>query len=205
MSRGLRGHPQAAAVRRFSLPDLPREPWKNGGGWTRTIASHEVDGQTLWRVSVADIDAAGPFSRFEGMDRTAVMIRGARLRLAGLADDRNAAHDLVFDGPGSRLQFPGERALHGDAPAIPTQLWNVMVRRGHGRADVAVARDEAVSLPLAPHVLVLVLRGEFALAGPDAEAASLHTDEGLHLRGLQTPWILAPRQAGSLLLITALD
>lgn len=196
------GPPSAAGVRRFSLPELPREPWKNHAGWTRTIASQvQHDGLIAWRVSVADIDAAGPFSCFEGMDRTAVMVRGARLHLSGSAD---GSDDLVFDGPGSRLRFPGERALHCDAPEIPTQLWNVMVRRGHGHADVAVARDEAVSLPLASHVLVLVLRGRFDLDGQDTDPASLHTDEGLHLAGLSTPMSLVPRQAGSLLLITAL-
>ena len=192
-------HLRVAGLRRFALAELPREPWKNGAGWTRTIASHEVDGQTRWRVSVANIEAAGPFSRFDGMDRTAVMVRGARLRLA------NEYEALTFDGPGSQVRFPGEWALHCDAPHIPTQLWNVMVRRGRGRAGVRIARDEAVTLRLVPQVLVLVLRGQFDLAGhTQAATLPLCADEGLHLTALQTPLGLTPRQAGSLLLITAL-
>lgn len=53
---------------------LPPEPWKNGGGVTRTLA---VDGQAAvprWRVSIADIEQDGPYSRFPGYDRVSVVL-----------------------------------------------------------------------------------------------------------------------------------
>jgi len=46
---------------------MRRMPWKNGGGVTTEIAI-APEGATLdnfdWRVSTAQVDAAGPFSRF---------------------------------------------------------------------------------------------------------------------------------------------
>ena len=46
--------------------DYVRMPWKNGGGQTTEIVVHPA-GATLaefdWRVSIADVDADGPFSQ----------------------------------------------------------------------------------------------------------------------------------------------
>ncbi len=181
-------------LRRFAIETLPREAWKNGGGWTRTVASREQQGRLRWRVSVADIGAAGPFSRFEGMDRTAVMVQGGALGLIG-------QHQAWrFDGPGSYAQFPGELDLQCEAPQQPTQLWNVMVQRGQAQADLLIADEDTVSLPSAPDLLALVLRGRFELALPGAEPLLLLPGEGLQLQDLATPGSLAARAAHSLLL-----
>ncbi|MCB2071086.1 MAG: HutD family protein, partial [Ottowia sp.] len=63
----------------FALADLPAEPWKNGGGRTRTVATWPA-GAGLSdfdaRVSVATIAASGPFSRFPGIDRQIVLLSG---------------------------------------------------------------------------------------------------------------------------------
>lgn len=190
--------PAACSLRRFAVDTLPREPWKNSGGWTRTIASQEALGQLRWRVSVADIAAAGPFSRFDGMERTAVMIRGTELCLNSETD---AWH---FDGLGSVAQFSGERMLQCSKPGVPTQLWNVMVRRGQAEAHLRIVEDQTVDLPLAPDVLVLVLRGCFELTMHRAETQTFAAGEGLHLQGRVAPERLAPCEAKSLLLITAL-
>lgn len=190
-------HPAVGSLRYFSIDALPREAWKNGGGWTRTVASHDTAHRLRWRVSVADITAAGPFSCFDGLERTAVMVRGAGLCLSG---DTGAWR---FDGPGSLAQFPGELALHCDAPSVPTQLWNVMVRRGQAHAKLLVAED-AVDLSPAPDVLVLVLRGRFELVLPEANPLALSVDEGLHLQGLAAVARIVACQANSLLLVTTL-
>lgn len=186
------------SLRRFAIEALPREAWKNGGGWTRTVASHGPADQPYWRVSVADIGAAGPFSRFDGMDRTAVMVRGGALCLSGKTE---AWH---FDGPGSFAQFPGELALQCAAPELPTQLWNVMVRRGQAQADLLIVEQDTVSLPCAPDLLLLVLRGRFALTRPGTEPLVLAEGEGLHLQDLVASGHLTPSEANSLLLVTAL-
>lgn len=190
--------PAAVPLRRFSIEALSREAWKNGGGWTRTVASHHVQGQIYWRVSVADIDASGPFSRFEGMDRIAVVVRGTGLRLSSESRVWN------LDSLGSIAQFPGELAFRGDALEVPVQLWNVMVRRGQAQADLLLVEDETVQIPSAPHVLILVLRGRFELSLSEAGPIILADGEGLHLQGRAATGYLAPREANSLLLITVL-
>ncbi|MEC4600651.1 HutD family protein, partial [Burkholderia vietnamiensis] len=56
--------PAVATIRGAALV---ASPWKNGGGVTREIAAYPP-GAALdafaWRVSVADVGAGGPFSRF---------------------------------------------------------------------------------------------------------------------------------------------
>jgi len=189
--------PVPAAPRCFAIDELPRERWKNGGGWTRTVASAtDADGQLRWRVSVADIEAAGPFSAFAGLDRSAVMLRGGRLRLQG---DGQA---WTFDGPGSLAQFPGELALQCDAPDRPTRLWNVMVRRGVAQARLQLLREVATDLPAAPDLLVFVLQGRFDAVGVDG--LSLGPGEGLHRQGAAPALRLTPVEPGSLLLVTEL-
>ena len=69
--------------------DLVASPWKNGGGVTREVAAWP-EGAGLdtfvWRVSVADVAQAGPFSRFDGVDRTLVLLCGAGMLLDELGD-----------------------------------------------------------------------------------------------------------------------
>lgn len=66
MRRGLRhGRILRAAER-------PALPWKNGGGVTREVVAHPPGsdlGHFDWRVSIAEIHNAGPFSRFPGIER----------------------------------------------------------------------------------------------------------------------------------------
>jgi hypothetical protein len=188
----------ARSLRRFAVEALPPEAWKNGGGWTRTVASHEVQGVLRWRVSVADISAAGLFSRFDGMDRTAIMVRGADLRLSG------ESGVWQLEGPGSFAQFPGELALRCSEPGEPTQLWNVMVRRGQAEADLFIAENQTVDLPLAPDVLVLVLRGRFELAISGSEPLILGAGEGVHLQDLVETMQLSHCEANSQLIVMAL-
>jgi len=141
----------------FSIDALRREPWRNGAGWTRTVCTHEDDNQVLWRVSLADITATAAFSRFEGMERIAVMVSGTQLRLF------NAEVQLNFDGIGSQIQFPGEWALQCRAPEQETQLLNIMLRRGKAQARVEVIKGSAFTLRPNGSQVVLVLRGQFQL------------------------------------------
>lgn len=185
-------------MHRFRVDDLPREPWRNGAGWTRTVCSREVGGQPCWRVSVADITAAGPFSRFEGMDRTAVMVCGGGLCLS------NADVRLVFDGPGSVVQFPGEWALRCDAPEVPTQLLNILVRRGSAGARVLLAADEPLALPPGGQQVALVLRGQFELVSPTGARHILGAGEGVHWQWQDAGWRTVPITGGGAMVWCAL-
>jgi environmental stress-induced protein Ves len=84
--------------------EYPTQPWKNGGGLTREVlkvpqsAAAEFD----WRLSLATIDAPGPFSNFAGYDRTLVLVEGAGVHLDfgthGFRALRAAGEMAAFDG-----------------------------------------------------------------------------------------------------------
>ncbi len=78
-------------------------PWKNGGGQTREI-HREPPGPAAfdWRLSLAAVDRGGPFSAFEGYDRTLVLVRGAGIELSfgphGQAKLSAVGQVVSFDG-----------------------------------------------------------------------------------------------------------
>jgi uncharacterized protein len=78
-------------------------PWKNGGGVTHEAMRVPAVGDPFrWRVSVARIDASGPFSDFAAYHRTMVLLRGGGVRLKfsnGEGRELREVGDMVeFDG-----------------------------------------------------------------------------------------------------------
>ena len=63
--------------------DLLGNPWKNGTGVTREVVNH-LPGAALdacaWRISLADVAQAGPFSQFEGVDQALVLLEAGSTR-----------------------------------------------------------------------------------------------------------------------------
>ncbi len=180
----------ASKLNPFAIDELVPEPWQNGAGWTRTLCSHVVDGEVLWRVSVADITAASDFSQFPGMDRTAVMVRGGRLQLS------NAEGQLHLDRVGSQIRFPGEWALRCSLPdhhKKPTQLLNIMVRRGQvqGRVDTVTGTAHALLADNCPG-LVLVLRGAFQWTSANDSRHILQARQGIQWQHLAQDWHADP-------------
>jgi environmental stress-induced protein Ves len=105
-------------------------PWKNGGGVTREVAVFPVDASMdnfLWRVSMAEVTEAGPFSLFAHIDRHLTVLSGS-LKLA--FNDRS-----VILATGESLAFAGDVAVSG-VPLAPVTDLNVMTRRGQIRAEV---------------------------------------------------------------------
>ena len=111
--------------------DYPSRPWKNGGGTTRDIIV-SPPGASLdefdWRLSLAQVDRDGPFSRFDNVDRTLVLLSGA-MTLQEL--DRRI--ELVRGEP---VEFPGERAIEATLNGGSTLDFNVMTRRGRTQHTV---------------------------------------------------------------------
>ena len=83
--------------------ELVETPWKNGGGITRDIASETVGDVVLWRLSMADVGADGPFSSFAGLTRILTVIEGDGLILQGPDGDLTVgyARPVTFDGGGA--------------------------------------------------------------------------------------------------------
>ena len=71
--------PKLQIIRRASFTATP---WKNGGGITHEAIRVPAGGDTFrWRVSVAHINASGPFSEFAEYNRKMVLLQGAGIDL----------------------------------------------------------------------------------------------------------------------------
>jgi uncharacterized protein len=96
-------------------------PWKNGGGITREAIRVPAQGAAfVWRVSVAQIDASGPFSDFAAYNRTMVLLKGAGLEL-----EFGNGQQRVLDRVGEMAQFDGALATHCrllDGPCVDLNL-----------------------------------------------------------------------------------
>lgn len=105
--------------------DVPPQPWRNGGGRTRELLAWPPGPGWRIRISLADIDADGPFSAFAGVRRWFAVIEGAGVVLSFSGDDARrlttADEPLGFDGAAA----PGCRLVDG-----PTRDLNLMLRDG---------------------------------------------------------------------------
>ena len=92
----------------FKAATRPEMPWKNGGGITRLVESCPGKGREFsWRMSLADVNEAGPFSVFPGISRLMGILEG-RLRL----EVQDMAPVELTPG-GSAFAFPGDAPAHG--------------------------------------------------------------------------------------------
>ena len=116
-------------LNRFDFADLPVSPWRNGGGETREITSQPPGNAEFgWRASIATIAQDGPFSAFNGIDRSITLLEGDGVHLysEGLID-----HQLQRIG--EPFAFSGDVALEARLLGSSSQDFNIMTRRGHTR------------------------------------------------------------------------
>ncbi|GLX22152.1 HutD/Ves family protein [Streptomyces lavendulae] len=152
--------PGPAEIRILRAADRTAAPWKNGGGVTREIAARPEGAGTAdfaWRVSLAEVEADGPFSSFPGVDRILTLAEGAGMDLTvggarRLVDERYAPQ-----------HFPGDRPTDCRLLGGPVVNFNVMYHRDRVRARTAVVRGELALSALPDETLVVV-----ALEGPAA-------------------------------------
>ncbi len=64
-----------------ALHDSPRQLWRNGGGVTRELLAWPDAQDWRLRISVADIEADGPFSTFPGAQRWFAVLLGGGIAL----------------------------------------------------------------------------------------------------------------------------
>lgn len=136
-----------------SLDQVRSQAWKNGGGTTRELLAWPS--ATDWRVrlSVAEVEADGPFSRFDGVQRCFAVLSGAGVRLVvdGQAHELTPAGDpLAFDG-GADTQC----TLLGGA----TQDFNLMTRG-------ACAVLQRVQAPVVMAASPALLQAVYAVSAP---------------------------------------
>jgi uncharacterized protein len=156
-------------------------PWKNGGGVTREIDA-EPKGAALdaftWRLSIANVDVAGAFSRFADIDRTLVLLKGAGMHLH---EASGRVHALTQ--PLAMASFAGETPIDATLDNGPTRDFNVMVRRGRATATVQAHRS-STSLSLTDDVgltLIFCVRGQLEVTLDGATRIILQPDDTLRL------------------------
>ena len=166
----------------FDLQTLPAMAWKNGGGVTREIvrepASASLD-DFEWRVSVADIAAAGPFSRFVGIDRHLLLLEGNGVNLT--SDEAGLNVNLLADD--TVLAFSGDVDMDSQLLGGSVRDFNVMTKRGVWQAQVSVW-TEAGSVQVQAG-LVLQTQGQACCSFAEGDATFKTGQGGWWQEGVQ--------------------
>ncbi|SIO56515.1 hypothetical protein SAMN05444165_3714 [Paraburkholderia phenazinium] len=179
--------------------DLVATPWKNGGGVTREVAAFPAGAGLdafVWRVSIADVAQAGPFSRFDGIDRTLVLLSGAGMLLDEAQGPTHALTQAL-----DIARFAGEAAIDARLVDGATRDFNLMVRRGAAAGEVEVWRGEGehrASAASTRHlfadvVLLFCAAGSLEVTLGDAAPLTLVTDDTLQI---DAPEALACKLSG---------
>ena len=176
-----------------ALADVAPSAWKNGGGTTRELLAWPGSAEWVFRLSVAEVQADGPFSSFVGVQRWFAVLSGAgvRLRLGALAP-----HEVQVLTPASS-PFCFDGALPVDCTLIDgaTQDFNLMVRADQARAQMQRVADSLKTEGAGPRT-VAVWTGDAGAAlwlGQDCTQVGAHT----------LAWQALP--AGAALEVIALD
>ncbi|MFJ4262631.1 HutD family protein [Paenarthrobacter nicotinovorans] len=143
--------------------DVRPEPWRNGGGVTREIASHPQaasaqDGAWDWRVSIADVSTAGDFSVFPGMERVITIIDGELLLLTVDGSE----HPLEKYRP---FRFSGEAASSATLPTGDIRDLNVIARQGAYKGYTSIVEiSKKRPHPVFEGQLAVLLEGKATVA-----------------------------------------
>lgn len=146
------------AGRLLRAHDRPATPWRNGGGVTREIAAGPADAgldDFIWRVSLADVTAGGPFSAFPGVDRVITVVDGPGMELT--IDGTPHLVDSAYEP----FAFSGDAATDCRLLGGPLVDFNVMTRRAAASAEVRPTREpfETAAPAAGAATLVVVLAG----------------------------------------------
>lgn len=147
-------------LRSIDTHALPSMAWKNGGGLTRNLTIEPEDAgfdDFLWRVSIADVNQSGDFSRFPGVDRTIVLLEGD-----GMILEFDDGTRFPLTTPFVPHAFAGELGIRAKLTGEASRDFNLMVRRGRAKATVEVCRSEC-RFPKAASSVWFCARGGFRL------------------------------------------
>lgn len=114
-------------------------PWKNGGGVTHEVAVHPAGSgfDTFdWRVSIAQVHTAGPFSSLPGVDRRLAVLEGTLSIVVG-GEPRSE-----LSPEATPLHFAGEESVHAHPVGGPVTDLNVMTRRAKFSSGLALHRTQ---------------------------------------------------------------
>lgn len=186
----------------FNAAALPATPWKNGGGITREIARGPA-GAGLddfdWRVSIAQIEAGGAFSRFPGVERTIVLLAGGGVRL----DTQDDAIHHPLNKALEPFAFSGDLDLQATLLAGASTDFNVMTRRARLRSRTQIVRSG--HRPQARHGLVYVTEGSWSLPPRSGLPPACAAGSGFWWQDEQPDWEITPDAADCSLILVQFE
>ena len=163
-------------IRRLTPSDYRKMPWRNGAGTTTEIVAEPVGAERfLYRVSIADVERDGPFSRFAEYDRHIMLLEGQ-----GMSLDCGEHGVVDLSAPLTPRKFSGDWDVRGTLNAGPVRDFNLMVDRARASAMLnvhAMGENESLTLPSNRVNVIYVLAG--ALVGADAgDTLIAYIDDG---------------------------
>ncbi|WP_295517093.1 HutD family protein [uncultured Pseudomonas sp.] len=156
-----------------------RMPWRNGLGSTLEIARDTPADDFGWRISLADVTQAGPFSPFAGMTRIISVIEGAGMRLHV---DGESTASL---GRWQTFVFSGDAQVECELLDGPIRDFNLIYRADRYAAELDwVAIDGAWELNDSRALLLFCARGSLKVHHEDARLGlepldALHVQPGM--------------------------
>lgn len=147
-------------VRLIKSADMKQMPWKNGGGVTSEIAIAPPYAQVGqldfdWRVSLAKVEADGPFSSFPNYDRVLAIWSGK-----GLVVDDVERHSM------QPFEFSGDKQIEAHLIAGPVKDFGAIFKRGCVQGEMkahSLAIDEIHSVGVDGECFVLCAQGELRI------------------------------------------
>ena len=112
-------------------------PWKNGGGATTEIFANPPSGDFDWRVSIATVNADGPFSTFIGYERHIMTLSGE-----GMVLDIGGTGKFILE-PFRPFSFSGDAQVQGSLLRGTVLDFNLIVRRDFGHGTLRVVESSA--------------------------------------------------------------
>lgn len=159
-------------------------PWKDGGGSTTEIAiepaGSSLSDPFLWRVSMARVEASGPFSRFPGYERSLLLVEGA-----GLLLDIEGKGRQRLKPTGQPVVFSGDDAVSATLIQGPCVDVGVISdpRRVQATLQWLTVGPDATSLILGAATLLFAPRGAVQV---DPLGIQLDPMDALRLGGTST-------------------
>jgi uncharacterized protein len=165
---------------RINAEQRTAQPWQNGGGRTRELLARPAGPDWTLRVSLADIEADGPFSSFPGVQRWFAVVQGGGVLLRFAAVElqvRAGDAPICFDG----ADAPGCALIDG-----PTRDLNLMLRDGVGAMRL-VRAGEPWNERFAERGLFTACAGHLAIDPGDGDSRPA---TGLRVEALTLLWNL---------------